>query len=160
MEVIAHQRSAVATRPVRVLVVADWTVDASEVVRACLRRAERDHASFAVIVPAWLHGLGWVGDPTASAPCARRQIESIQRLAAASGLEISSAGVGDPDPISAIADALDDDAADEIVVFTRVRRFGAPHPLDLAHRAHRITGLPVRRLAVPAASLAGAPAVE
>src|SRR3954462_1715543 len=134
----------------RVLVVADWTVEATEVVAECRRRAERDPAVFVLTVPAWLHGLDWAGDPRVSCPCARRQLETIAALGRGAGLDIEVAGVGDPDPMSAIGDALTAHPASEVLLFTRPRRVGAGHPWDLEHRARRLTGLPVRRIGVPA----------
>jgi hypothetical protein len=49
----------------RVLVVADWTTDPEAVVAACIERRELSSGDFALLVPAWLHGLDWVGDPAA-----------------------------------------------------------------------------------------------
>ena len=136
----------------RILVVADWTVDPHAVVAACSRHDERDPTSFVLLVPAWLHGLDWAGDPAASAPCAQRQLETIAQLSIAAGLDVEVAGVGDPDPISAIGDVLESHAPTEILLCGRERRFGTSHPLDLAHRAHRTTRLPVRRISVAAAA--------
>ena len=122
----------------RVLVIADWRADPHAVIAACRRRTG---AGFAIVVPAWLHGLDWVGDPHASRPCAERQLATILRLAAAAGLEVELAAVGDPDPTSAVDDALQEFAAGEILLCRdRPRR---SHPLDLPHRLRRMTCLPV-----------------
>ena len=128
------------------LVVADWTIDPRAVVATC--RAQR-HATLRIIVPAWLHGLDWVGDPRASVPCAERQLERLARLCAAAGLRVESAAVGDPDPLTAIDDALDGASADEILLFARGRHVAAHYPLSLANRAERLTGLCVQRIAAP-----------
>ena len=138
----------------RVLVVADWTVEATEVVAECRRRAERDPALFILMVPAWLHGLDWAGDPHASMPCARRQLATLARLCLDAGLEVELAGVGDPSPISAIGDALAGHMATTVLLCTRERHVPS-HPLDLAHRAHRVTGLPVHRVTIRAARTGG-----
>ena len=138
MDVDASQDTA----PARVLVVADWSVDPYGVVAACRRRAAEGETAFALVVPASLHGLDWVGDPRASRPCAARQLEALMRIAAAAGLDVDLAEVGDPDPTSAIADARAVFVATELLICTRPRRFG--HPLDLMHRARRASGLPVR----------------
>jgi hypothetical protein len=150
MQAGREARGASARPDARILVVADWTVDPHAVVAACSGQQEHDR-SFILTVPAWLHGLDWAGDPTASAPCAQRQLEAIARLSIAAGLVVEVAGVGDPDPISAIGDALESHAPTEILLLTRMRRFEAPHPLDLVDRAQRATGLPVRRISLPAA---------
>ena len=136
------QTNSIATA--RFLVVADWTVDPYAVVGALRRRAAED-AAFTVVVPAWLHGLDWAGDPSASVPCAQRQLDKLADLSIRAGLDVEVAGVGDPDVISAIGDALDGHDATEILLFERRRRF-ARHPLDLVHRAQRATGLNVRRV--------------
>jgi len=133
------------------LVVADWTIDARTVVAAC--RKELDGlGALHIIVPAWLHGLDWAGDPWASVPCARRQFERIARMSVAAGLEVVSAGVGDPDPVSAIGDAVAAERIDRILLFGRGRHVSARYPLSVARRAGRLTGLPVRTFAVPLAS--------
>ena len=134
----------------RLLVVADWATDAAAVVAACSWRQEEDGATLGLVVPARLHGLDWAGDPTASIPCAQRQVTTIGWLAAASGLHFDAAAVGDPDPLAAIWDALADWPAVELLLCPRPRRVALPHPFDLEHRARRLTGLAVSRLALPA----------
>jgi hypothetical protein len=134
------------TRP-RVLLVADWTVEPETVVT----EATRCEGAFGIVVPAWLHGLDWAGDPHASIPCACTQLASIAELAAKAGLDVEFARVGDPDPATAIYDAVHDWPASEVLLFARARRL-AFRPLDLQHRAQRLTGLPVR---VPATAGAG-----
>jgi hypothetical protein len=138
----------------RVLVVADWTVEATDVVAECRRRAERDPAVFILMVPAWLHGLDWAGDPRAAVPCARRQLATLARLCLDAGLRVEIAGVGDPSPISAIGDALAGHSAAGVLLCTRGRHVPS-HPLDLVHRVHRVTGLPVRRVALRAGRAGG-----
>ena len=134
-----------------VMVVADWTLDPHAVVAACVRDAERHGLPFELVVPAWLHGLDWVGDPAASVPCARRQVATLVALLTSAGLRLAAAQVGDPDPMGAIADALESPRVGRILLVTRQRRF-AHHPLDLAHRAARLSGLPVEHVAVRAAA--------
>lgn len=130
-----------ATR--RVLVVADWTTDPEAVVATCVERAELTGGDFALLVPARLHGLDWVGDPAASVPCAHRQLTAIGGLADSAGFTFHTASVGDPDPVAAICDALADWPAEELLLCSRSRRAAVAHPLDLAHRTRRATGLPV-----------------
>jgi hypothetical protein len=134
----------------RVLVVADWTVDAQAVVDACATLRELRRGALGLVVPALLRGLDWVGDPTASIPCAERQLSSIGQLAAKAGLRFDAASVGDPDPLAAICDVLADWPADELLLCTRAPRVTLPHPFDLAYRARRLTGLAVSRVELPA----------
>jgi hypothetical protein len=132
---------------VRVLLVVDWAVDPHAVVAAASRRAARGPAAFDLVVPAWLHGVDWAGDPHASFPCAQRQLETVRSLLASAGLAVAGASVRDPDPTSAILDALAERRADELLLCSRDRRFGGG-PLDLVHRVRRLTGLPVTHLGV------------
>jgi hypothetical protein len=147
---MAHQPPSPPT-PGRVLLVADWNVDPRAIVGAACRRAERGQAAFGLVVPAWLHGVEWVGDPTASVPCALRQMVAISSLADDAGLQLATAIVGDPDPATAVVDAIQCWPAGEVLLCVRGRRLTAGR-LDLAHRVERMTGLPVQRAVVPPAA--------
>jgi hypothetical protein len=136
------------------LLVADWATDAHAVVAACTRHAEGRSPRFAVLVPAWLHGLDWAGDPTGTAPCARRQLERLEELLHAAGIEVVASGVGDPDPATAIGDAVAAWSPGHVILCVRERRLAPHHPLDLLHRAERAAGLPVTRVALRARGVA------
>ena len=125
----------------RVLLLSDWRSDPEGVITACRERAAAGDVAFALVVPAWLHGLDWAGDPIGSRPCAARQLDTLERLAASAGLDVRFAGVGDPDPSSAVDDALQRFAATEILLCRDTWRRG--HPIDLSHRLSWMTGLPV-----------------
>jgi hypothetical protein len=129
----------------RILAVTDWTVNPHAVVAALMRRGPA--ARWSIVVPAWLHGLDWAGDPHAAEPCAETALLTIHQLVLDAGLDVELAVVGDPDPTAAVQDACAVLQPDAILLCTRRRRFG--HPLDLAHRLHRITGLPTGREHVP-----------
>jgi hypothetical protein len=124
-----------------VLVVADWTADAEAVLAVCVQHKELSGCALGLLVPARLHGLDWAGDPAASVPCAQRQLTTIGRLADAVGFAFDGATVGDPDPVAAICDALHDWPAGEVLLCTRRRGAAVSHPLDLARRTRRLTGL-------------------
>jgi hypothetical protein len=126
------------------LIVADWTIDPEAVVTACAARLD-ETSSVRIVVPAWLHGIDWVGDPWASVPCARRQLERLVQLCLGMGVTVESATVGDPDPMSAICDAVDATGVDRILLFARGRHVSSGYPLSVARRAERLTGLPVER---------------
>ena len=146
MDVITSTHHPAAAR---VLVVADWALDPYGVVAACRRRAATDpHVTFALVVPAWLHGIDWAGDPYASRPCAARQLETLERLASHAGLEVAVAEVGDPDPTSAIEDVRAGFLPSEVMLFTRPRRLR--HPFDVVSRIRRASRLPVHAVAVRA----------
>ena len=117
-----------------VLVVADWTADAQAVVDACATHQELRGGALGLVVPALLRGLDWVGDPTASIPCAERQLSSIGQLAAEAGFRFDAASVGDPDPLAAICDALADLATDELLLCTRAPRVTIAHCSSRARR--------------------------
>jgi hypothetical protein len=136
----------------RVLVVADWTADPEAIVCACVERRGDSGGDFALLVPARLHGLDWVGDPGASLPWAYRQLATIAHLADSVGFAFDAAGVGDPDPVAAICDTVDEWPADEVLLCTRGRRAAVSHPLDLAHRIRRATGLPISLVRLGAAT--------
>ena len=136
----AHPEPSAAT-----LVVADWAVDPEAVVTSYAARDRR--SALHLVVPAWLHGLDWAGDPWASVPCARRQLELIVELCHAAGLQVESAEVGDPDPLDAIGDAVSALHVGEIVLFAGGRHVAAAHPFSVARRAERLTGLPVTSVA-------------
>jgi hypothetical protein len=148
IDTTAHAANAAA----RILVVSDWTVDPHAVIALCRTRAAQRAVSFALVVPAWLHGLDWVGDPAASAPCAQSQLQRLAELGARAGLDVDTATVGDPDVMSAIGDALNEHDVSAILLFERFRRARRPHPFDLGHRARRATGRPVERYALPPAA--------
>ena len=61
----------------------------------------------------------------------------------------TTASVGDPDPVTAIGDAVQDRPADEVLLFARSPRFFSLGPLDLRHRAQRMIGRPVRHVSTP-----------
>lgn len=131
----------------RLLVVADWEVDPHGVALACVRRCNQQERSIALLVPAWLHGADWVGDPYASVPCASRALSALAAHCDSAGLRVHSAEVGDPDPGAAITDALLTQPIDELMIcvgkrWFRSRRFG------LAHRIARSSGLPVEQVTI------------
>jgi hypothetical protein len=141
---------AVTREPAVPLVVADWKIDAEVVAARCRQRLGQG-AAVRVVVPAWLHGLDWAGDPFGSVPCASRQAELLSRLCRDAGLNVLSAEVGDPDPLSAITDALFDRTACRILLFAAGRHVSAGHPFGLARRTERLTGLAVHGFRVPPA---------
>jgi hypothetical protein len=130
----------------RVLAVADWAVEPEAVVAAMSRQAKAQPTIFGLLVPAWLHGLDWAGDPNTAVPCAHEQLDALERLCSEAGLLIGAARVGDPDPVTAAGDVLLGEwPADHVLLYTARRGFPGRLKFDLDSRIERITGLPVER---------------
>ncbi len=127
----------------RVLVVANRTVDSSELIAALRQRATRSPASFTLLVPAVPHGLAWAADMKAGGPEARPRAEVGARRMRMSGLEVEAAIIGDPDPFAAVGDVLRTAEFDELVVATLPRGVSRWLRLSLPHRLRRMTDLPV-----------------
>lgn len=133
----------------RVLVVADWALDPHAVIAELLRHASGRRVTWSLLVPAWLHGLDWAGDPHASYPCAETALLTLRELAIEAGLDVDLAILGDHDPVTAVADACLALRSDAILLCTRLRRLSRRHPLDLAHRMQAVSRVPVARAQLP-----------
>jgi len=127
----------------RVLVVANRTVDSSELIATLRRRAARSLASFTLLVPAVPRGFAWAADMKAGRPEAQPRAEAGARRMRMSGLEVESTIVGDPDPVAAVGDLLRARNFDEVVVSTLPRGVSRWLRLSLPHRLRRMTDLPV-----------------
>jgi hypothetical protein len=127
----------------RVLVVANRTVDSSELLAALRQRASRAPASFTLLVPAVPRGLAWAADMKAGHPEAQPRAEAGARRMRITGLEVEAAIVGDPDPVAAVGDLLRARSFDEVVVSTLPRGVSRWLRLSLPHRVRRLTDLPV-----------------
>jgi hypothetical protein len=130
--------------PNRVLAIVDWDADPERAVHALRVAADLEPTVFGLVVPARLHRLDWVGDPIASVPCAERQLNAVAELADREGIDLARLGVGEPEALTAIRDALGRWPADEVLL-ARARHL-APRPFNLARRVRRATRLPVRRV--------------
>jgi len=131
------------TSKARVLVVANRTVDSSELIATLRQRAAQSPACFTLLVPAVPRGLAWAADMKAgSREAAPRAGAGVRRMRMA-GLEIEAAIVGDPDPFAAVGDILRTSQFDEMVVATLPHGVSRWLRLSLPHRLRRITDLPV-----------------
>lgn len=124
----------------RTVILADWKTDPHEVLAVCAGRPEVHDASIDLVVPATLHGIDWVGDPYANAPCARRVLDELTELLRAAGIEVATARVGDPDPVAAAIDATLSRPTQRVVVCVLARHIKL---FDLGNRVSRAVGLPV-----------------
>jgi hypothetical protein len=120
-----------------VLVVANVTATSDELVRALKERAQREPASFVLIIPATPFGGG-------RAAATEKLGQALKQLREA-GLEAEGT-VGDADPIVAVTEAWDPKHYDEIVVSTLPMRFSTWLNAGLPERVGRITGAPVTHI--------------
>jgi GABA permease len=128
----------------KVLIVANETVGAEELL-AEIRRLEDERTSeFRVVVPARpLHEVhGHVWSQAGAQEAARERLESTLAILRSEGLD-ASGDVGDTQPISAIADALMDFDADLIVLSTHPAERSSWLRGDIVEKARRKFGKPV-----------------
>jgi GABA permease len=128
----------------RVLVVANETVEADELL-AELRRLEDEHASvFRVVAPAVAvdHGLGDTWNQAGAIEAAQERLDRTLAVLKGEGLD-ADGWVGDMLPVAAVRDALDRFDAELIVIST--------HPLarsrwlrkDVVEQVKKLFGGPV-----------------
>ncbi|HSR93837.1 MAG TPA: hypothetical protein VLK56_03140 [Solirubrobacterales bacterium] len=127
----------------RILVVANRTADAPELIAALRQRTARSPARFTLLVPAVPHGLAWAADMKAGRSEAASRAESGVARMTMSGIEVDTALVGDPDPVAAAGDVLRAGEFDEVFVSTLPRGVSRWLRLSLPHRLRRLTDLPV-----------------
>jgi hypothetical protein len=134
---------ATAQAPVRVLVVANKTAATPALLDAVRDRASRGPCTFTLLVPNTAHGLHRVVDPEDQD---RNEAETTLELALpllsdAAGRRVEGI-IGDPEPLSAIQDAINLHGFDEIILSTLPTRVSRWLRLDLPHKVAGL-GLPV-----------------
>ena len=134
---------ATAQAPVRVLVVANKTAATPALLEAVCERAGRGPCTFTLLVPNTAHGLHRVVDPEDQD---RSEAETTLELALpllseAAGRRVEGL-IGDPEPLSAIQDAVNIHGFDEIILSTLPTRVSRWLRLDLPHKVAGL-GLPV-----------------
>jgi hypothetical protein len=134
---------ATAQAPVRVLVVANKTAATPALLEAVRERAGRGPCTFTLLVPNTAHGLHRVVDPEDQD---RSEAETTLELALpllseAAGRRVEGL-IGDPEPLSAIQDAVNLHGFDEIILSTLPTRVSRWLRLDLPHKVAGL-GLPV-----------------
>ena len=136
---------AVPTRPRRVLVISNETVEA-EILRETI--AARARATQVVIVAPALNTRlrHWLSDEDPARRAAERRLAGAVAALRAAGVDVDEAEVGDADPLVAIEDALAVFAADELLVAT--------HPEERSNwLAHDLVGRACARFSLPALHL-------
>jgi hypothetical protein len=146
----------VMSDPAHVLVVAHQTAATEGLIAAVRERAARGPAVFHLVVPRQAHGMHKVVDPQdAGSDDAQAVLDrALPKLTEAAGQEVTGS-IGDPEPLSAIQDAVNLGSYDEIIISTLPSRVSRWLKLDLVSKT-RALGLPVTH--VEAASRAEAPA--
>ncbi len=115
-----------------ILVVANVTADAPELIEALRERAGRDSCAFTLLVPA--PAAGSVGREAA-----QERLDAAQDAMRGAGLELEGR-VGDHDPIAAVHDEWDPTRYDEVIVSTLPTGASKWLQVDLPHRIEKITG--------------------
>ena len=127
----------------RILVVANRTAATEGLLDAVRARSAKGEVEFHLVVPATPHGLDRLVRPEDSGREEAQEVlrDALPALSTAAGCSVTGA-VGDADPVSAIADELNQRAYDEIIVSTLSHRVSRWMHLDLPSKA-RGFGLPV-----------------
>jgi hypothetical protein len=136
-------RSTDAQGPAHVLVVAHRTAATPALLDAVRDRAAQGDTRFTLLVPNSPKGLHRVVDPEDTDPETAREAldRALPLLAEAAGAEVNGM-VGDPNPLSAVEDAVNADEYDEILLSTLPRTVSRWLRLDLPHKVAGL-GLPV-----------------
>ena len=132
-----------SSTPTRVLVVAHRTAATPALLDAVAQRAARGPCVFTLLVPNQAHGLHRVVDAEDQDDDAAQAVIAlaVPLLEEAAGGRVEAV-VGDPEPLSAIQDAVNLRGFDEIIISTLPTRVSRWTRLDLPHKAAGL-GLPV-----------------
>jgi hypothetical protein len=132
-----------SSTPSRVLIVAQRTAGAPELLEAVRERAARGPCDFTLVVPSAPHGLHRLIDPEDTPPDEAQAIldQALPQLSQAAGAPVEGL-VGAPDPLTAAMDAVNRDGYDEVIVSTLPHRVSRWLRLDLPHKVAGL-GLPV-----------------
>ncbi len=120
-----------------VLVVANVTATADELLAALEARAGQQAARFTLIVPATPSGGG-------REAAQAKLFDAVDRLRAA-GLDVDGS-IGNPDPVVAVMESWDPKRYDEIIVSTLPMKLSKWLRAGLPERIAKLTGAPVEHL--------------
>lgn len=132
-----------STQPVRVLVVANRTAATPGLIAAVRSRAAKGGCAFTLLVPNTVTGLDRIADPEDQGDSEAKGVleRALPLLEEAAGGRVEGM-VGDPDPLTAIQDAVNLHGFDEIIVSTLPQRVSRWLHLDLPSKLKGL-GLPV-----------------
>jgi hypothetical protein len=131
------------SEPAHVLVVAHQTAATQALLDAVHERSELGAATFHLVVPRAAHGLHRILDPEDTDGSEAESVlhQALPRLSAAAGSEVTGS-IGDPEPLSAIHDAINLGSYDELIISTLPLGVSKWLKLDLVSKAGAL-GLPV-----------------
>jgi hypothetical protein len=119
-----------------VIVLANRTAAAPELIEALLQRRERGPISVTLVMPAG-------GPGSAARAAAKERLETTLAAWRAAGIEVCDGVVCDPAPLEALEEVWDPMRHDEVVVCTLPGRSSKWIRGDLPHSVGRFTGVPV-----------------
>jgi hypothetical protein len=131
----------------RVLVVADRTADAPELIEGLRRRGAVGSAAVTLLVPASPQRFRRGGDAGAWSSAAERAEAGVAAIRAA-GIDCDGAVVADPDPPLAVGDVLHAGHYDEVLVAAPPPGLWALLRPSLVEQLRRETELPVAELTI------------
>jgi hypothetical protein len=142
--------------PANILVVANQTAATEGLIAAVQERGARSPARFHLLVPRQAHGMHKYVDPqdTTDAEAQAVLTTALPKLTEAAGHPVTGS-IGDPEPLSAIQDAVHLSSFDEIIISTLPSRLSRWLRLDLVSKTRGL-GLPVTH--IEATSRSEAPA--
>jgi hypothetical protein len=132
-----------SSTPARVLVVAHKTAATPPLLEAVRERAQRSPATFTLLVPNSARGLEAIMDPEDHDSSEAQQVLelAIPLLEDAAGAPVDGM-IGDPTPMDAIQDAINERGFDEVIISTLPARVSKWLRLDLPSKVSGL-GLPV-----------------
>ncbi|MGI8558774.1 MAG: hypothetical protein ACR2ND_10780 [Solirubrobacteraceae bacterium] len=141
-----HLNNASIPSPPRVLLVANRTAATSALVEAVRARALLGPAYFHLLVPATPRGLHRLVDPEDSGWTeAEAALQLALPILSTAAMAPVSGTVGDPNPLSAIADAINLQGFEEIMISTLQRSVSRWMNLDLLGKV-RALGVPLTHI--------------
>jgi len=131
------------SEPASVLVVAHQTAANSALLDAVRRRAADGPVQFHLVVPRQPHGMHRMVDPLEAGEEEAQRVldDALPKLTEAAGAEVGGS-LGDPEPLSAIMDAVNLGHYDELIVSTLPLGLSRWLKLDLISKVQAL-GLPV-----------------
>jgi hypothetical protein len=130
-----------------ILVVANRTVCGQRLLDAMVALAEEQETSFHFVVPATRPSSGLISYDDAVRHSAQARVDLAAAMFAEAGLQ-ARGEVGDPDPFSAIMDALHDTRPERIIISTHPATHSGWLRRDLIERVRAATGRPVEHLVI------------